>query len=1069
MVQSKLNIRNVRSALLLGAATVAALGFSAAAASADETATETVVVTGSRIPQQGLYASSPVTSIGQQEMKLEGTTSLDTLINSLPGAFADYNAVSSVFSGSLGTASVDLRGLGSSRTLVLVDGRRLMPGDPVIPVPDLNQIPAALVDHVEVLTGGASAVYGSDALAGVVNFVMRKDFQGIELDGQYSIAEDSNSHYPAFSEATGTHACNVCSSGFYSTAPHNVWDGGTVDATLLFGANSDNGKGNVTFYLGYRDIKPVLESQRDFSACTAEDASSFGVPDFICYGSSNAYPGRFFSEDADSNAFAGGSVMPTSTQGESAPFDSGTKFNYAPYNYLQRPDTRYTGGAFAHYEVDKQLDIYSSLMFADDHTLAQIAPGAIFLGSGPVLGGEFSVNCTNPYLGQTLGGDPNSFYNQLCNGDPAGAEGTGQADMLVGRRMVENGNRIDDLRHTNYRFVIGAKGDLGDGWSYDVSAQYGTSIFSENYRNEVSASRVEKALQVVDVGGTPTCQSVIDGSDPACSPLNIFQTGGASAESLAYIKATGFKEGSTTEQDVQANLAGDLGSMGGTMPWAKSPIGIAVGAEYRQEQLVFTDDYSLATGDDTGQGGPQPPVTGRYNVSEVYGEVRVPLIQDQELFEDLSLNGGYRYSSYSNAGAVNTYKYGAEWQPVDDIRFRGSYQRAVRAPNILELFTPLHTGLYSGLDPCSGSGLYYSINRLSAAQCARTGVSTSQYNSGVASIPPAFGGVTACPAAQCNELVGGNPNLKPEVSDTKSFGVVLTPTFLDGFTATIDYFDIKVNKAISTYGPNTAIAACAGSLGGLGLSNAAAISDNYCALIHRAGQIGTNPGATAGGSGILFGTDGYVTELTENTGSIQTKGYDFEANYQTDLDDWGMNGDGSLAVNFIGTLTKNFIVTPGAGDYAIGSYDCKGLFGVTCGNPTPGWKHTLRVTWSSPWNFDLSIAWRHMSSVKFDGNNASQPLMGYINRYVTCATTSGAASCGDVLSKQISAYDYIDLAGTWTVAEGVELRAGVNNVFDKAPPLIDGVVWGIGFNANTYPGNYDTMGRLFFMSGTIKM
>src|SRR5277367_6610129 len=254
--QNILDRRSLRTVLLLGTASAAAFGLSAPAF-AQEQSTETVVVTGSRIPQQGLYAPSPVTAIGQQEMKFEGTTGVETLLNNLPSVFADQT--SGVSNGATGTATVNLRGLGAIRTLVLVNGTRLMPGDPIDSVADLNQVPAALVDHVEVLTGGASAVYGSDALAGVVNFVMRKDFEGIEFDGQYNIAnaDNSNSFYRGI----------VADAGF-AQAKEGIWDGNNNNATLILGTNTNNGKGNVTAYVSYQNTQAVLAAARDFSACT---------------------------------------------------------------------------------------------------------------------------------------------------------------------------------------------------------------------------------------------------------------------------------------------------------------------------------------------------------------------------------------------------------------------------------------------------------------------------------------------------------------------------------------------------------------------------------------------------------------------------------------------------------------------------------------------------------------------------------------------------------------------------------------------------------------------------------
>jgi outer membrane receptor protein involved in Fe transport len=287
----------LRSALMLGAASVTAMGMAGGAFAQQQGTVETVVVTGSRIPQQGLYSSSPVTAVGQQELKFEGTSNVENLINNLPQAFADQGQTAS--NAASGTAAVNLRDLGPKRTLVLIDGKRLMPGDPDAVshanggVADLDFIPAALVDHVEVLSGGASATYGSDALAGVVNFIMRKDFEGIEVDGQYSVTNNVNGgNYPR----PGLGGVNPVIAAGYKLAPGSILDGATDDATLLIGANTDNGKGNVTLYATYEDTQPVLESTRDFSDCAT---GSYGTY-FRCGGSSTVPEGRFISVDAAS-------------------------------------------------------------------------------------------------------------------------------------------------------------------------------------------------------------------------------------------------------------------------------------------------------------------------------------------------------------------------------------------------------------------------------------------------------------------------------------------------------------------------------------------------------------------------------------------------------------------------------------------------------------------------------------------------------------------------------------------------------------------------------------------------
>jgi len=291
--------------------------------------------------------------------------------------------------------------------------------------------------------------------------------------------------------------------------------------------------------------------------------------------------------------------------------------------------------------------------------------------------------------------------------------------------------------------------------------------------------------------------------------------------------------------------------------------------------------------------------------------------------------------------------------------------------------------------------------------------------------------------------------LVPERSDTRSVGVVLTPTFLSGFTATIDYFAIKVAGYMPANGetglnPNTILAACYGSA-------ATAASQGFaCSLVFRDPTLHTIHNQ-------LFG---FVQDVATNAGAMRTKGFDFEANYQVDLDDW-VGPYGSLAFNFVGTKLDTLQFTPIPG---FQSYDCTGLYGVTCGTPAPDWRHKLRLTWTTPWDFDFSVAWRHMSSVGLDLNTSNALLNG------VCGTSG--FPCPDLVDGHIPAYDYVDLAVNWNVREGISLHAGVNNLFDKDPPVLDSNNYGISAppfgNGNTYPQVYDSLGRTVFVGATIK-
>ena len=1019
---------SLRSSLLLGAATAAAISLSGAAY-AQTTNVETVVVTGSRIPQPGIESASPVTAVSSQEMKFEGTTNVETLLNNLPATVADFTEQAS--NGATGQATVDLRGLGSSRTLVLIDGKRLMPSDPSNPVADLNQVPAALVDHVEVLTGGASAVYGSDALAGVVNFVMRKDFEGIELDGQMGIDEAGNGNktYAGYQTAKS-----------FATAPQNWWGGRTNDATLLFGANTANGKGNVTGYIGYRTIQGVTEAKRDYSACTISVSRADA---HACSGSFNY--NNWVSID---DYYAGGNYTwhqtgsGTAGSGAFVPYTGGTgqKFNYGAVNYIQRPDTRYIGGFDSHYQVDKAADLYANFMFSDDHTLAQIAPSGLFAGTGRNVNPNepatahpsyVEVNCVNPLMtaqeNQILCGESATGIASTQNGSGVwlgqGNLVPGQALVQIGRRDIEGGDRIDDLRHTAYRMVLGVKGDLGDGWSYDAYAQYGITLYSETYDNEFSVSRVQNALEINPATGN--CFAKDYGIDTSCVPLDIFNgLGSITPAMLKYINAQGFKQGDTEEAVINASITGDLGEEGIKSPWATDGVGVAFGTEYRRETLELKTSRDFQTNDLYGQGGATLPIpASSFNVAEGFAEVQVPIAQNQPFAQDLSFNAGLRYSAYSLSGDTWAYKAGLQWQPVSDIRLRGSYERAVRAPNVDELFAPANIVLFGGTDPC-----YKPTDATVIANCAKFGAHP----------------ISTCPAAQCNQQQQGNLALKPEESDTFSFGLVFTPTFFPGFSATVDYFDIKVDKYINGPNPNVTLSAC------YGVSATAASQAQACPLVQRQG------------GGPIYGA-GFVGSQTINTGYLKTNGVDTELNYQSDIADVipGVGNAGSLGINMIGTYTNELVTQPFKG---FSTFDCAGLFGPTCGTPTPKWRHRVRVTWDSPWDVQLSLSWRHLSGSKLDLNTSNPLLNG------SCG--SSAYPCPDLADAHLAAYDYFDIAANTEVSKGIELRFGINNLFDKDPPVIDSASYGVSGapfgNGNTYPGVYDAMGRTLFVGLTAK-
>ncbi len=990
--------RNLRSMLLLGAASAATMGL-AMPALAQDSGGEVVVVTGSRIPQTGLYSTSPVSAVGQQEFKLQGTTSVGATLRSLPSTVEDGDG-NTVDNGTAGIATVDLRNLGVKRTLVLVDGKRLVPADATGEV-DTNQIPAQMVDHVEVLTGGASAEYGSDAVSGVVNIILRKDFQGMEVDGQYSLSDHG--------------------------------DAGITDTSAVLGFNSGDGKGNVTIYGEYNHRTAVPESDRsygahalattNFTGC-ASPATHFGG--FCFSGSGTIAQGRVKSAALGGPFVGQGTIFTPS--GQLVPY-AGQTFNFAPFQFYQTEGTRYAFGASGHYDVNSHLQLYTRLTFSDNQSTSQLGPSP--------LSSNFNINCGNPLMSgeerETIFGSTTTAGTIAAQCATAGDTVTTQRLLSLALRLTAVGPRVTDNDHSAYQMVVGARGDLAWGWTYDLSAQYGHTVQGVHLTNDASRSRFQADLLVdPGPGGAPVCETA------GCVPINIFSAGGITGAQADNIRLNMTALAHTDQWDMQGFVEGDFGKLGLKSPLAKDAVSGVFGAEYRQEAAAFEPDDNLATNNLVGFEAAEP-AHGRYDVSEGFSELRVPVIEGLPGAQLLQFEGQFRYSSYNRSGAVDSWKVGGEYSPVDDFRLRASFERAVRAPNISELFTPPGSqAASSAVDPCSAAGGSIPTTHL---LCEQTGVPATVYAT------PGGPAALNCPTNQCQADIGGNKFLKPEISDTRTAGIVFTPTFFDGFTATVDYYDIKIDGFIGATPITTILTNC--------YSTAVNVAQNplapACSFVHRdvLGQIDTNTG--------------FVVSAEGNIAFDRVKGWDFEANYQNDLGNFGLQGWGSFGVNYQGTIVTLNDFQPVAGAPII---HCKGLWGPTCGEPQNKYKANTRLTWYSPTDdVSLSLRWRHLSDAAVDiqplsGRNPSTPC-GFNACYVLNAAQKPSGT--------IPAYDYFDLSGTWSISDGVELRAGMSNIFDKKPPLIDNnAAPAADVNGNTFPNTYDALGRIIFVGGTVK-
>jgi len=983
-------------AALTGGSIAASLGVAnaqeaPAAAASDNTLAE-VVVTGSRIAVPNETSISPVTFVTAAEIERTGVTRVEDLLNQLPSVFADQT--SSVSNGATGIATVDLRGLGAKRTLVLVDGQRLGPGDPTQGgESDINMIPVEMIQSVEVLTGGASAVYGADAVAGVVNFKLLDNFEGVKVIADAGIFQNHNGDPQGVQQA-------LAASGD-PAPPSNVWTGANRSVTVIAGLNSPDGNGNATVYFGYRNILPVLESSYSYSACTlgsgylAGPSSTGGKRS--CLGSGTAFPANFLntSTGAYSTVGPGGQLV-----------GGPALFNFGALNFFQRNDERYTSGAFLHYEFNEHAEFYSHTMFMDDFTSSQVAQSGDFGLSGP-------FNCSNPFLST-------SELGLFCGGSTAGMS---NPNVEIFRRNVEGGPRVNDLEHMDIHEVLGMKGKIDDVWSYDASVNYSLVDLTSINTGYFSTNFTTNALNVVNVGGVPTCVGAVNGTTPSCVPYNIFQPGKVTQAALNYLTVPGLEDGRVQQKDAQLNFVGDLGKYGLQIPLASSGLKVNIGAEYRDVQSSVQPDQEQIEGDLAGSGGPTPAINGGIISREGYIEARLPIMDDQPFAKALDTDLSYRYSSYNLGFKTNTFTLGLDFAPTQDVRFRGSFARAVRAPNVVELFNPAAIGLdgtYAS-DPCSGKTPQYT-----AAQCARTGVTAAQY-----------GNIVANPAAQYNGLLGGNEDLQPETAITKSIGIELTPRFLPNFRLQVDWFDIHIENVIEPIGGSIILSQCA-------------LNNQFCQDIHRnsTGSLWTN-------------LSGYISDLPQNVGGLEERGVDVDMSYAYDLGAFG-----KLQAQFNGTYIDEYLVTPNQ-SIAGTSFNCAGLYGEACSGtstaeePVFRWRHRLTNTWITPWNnLEFTLAWRYYSPVKLEtlsGNpNIAAPGGGTI--------ANGGISNTDAF---FSSYSYFDLTAAVKVADHVQVRVGCNNLLDKPPPLIGDTNTPLPVgNGNTFPGVYDALGRFIFAQVT---
>lgn len=927
-----------------------------------------IVVTGSRLIRSDLAAPSPLTVVGESDVKLSGSVTLENTINEFP-QLSSGNTSNVNNGGGSGVLTANLRGLGATRTLVLVNGRRFIPANSDGQV-DLSSIPDALIKRVEIITGGASAVYGSDAIAGAINFILDDSFEGVEASYQYgqTFRDDGASH--------------------------------KIDLTV--GSNLEDGRGNVTVSGSYTKRDPIFQSGRAFSRVPLDTINGELVP-----GGSSAIPGtRISLSSSQRDQLVGVDLTPSGActsvtgirfgeNGQVLPYcNPEDAYNYSSFNYLQRPLERFQVSTLARYEISDAVELYGEAYYVNTRNRSQLAPASETpltpgAGSGTLLIPNYATNSS------LLPAVRDFFTNNAAIFDP---DGDGTAAVIgAGRRYSEVGPRENDYERNAFSLTTGLRGSfemIGRDWNYDSFFQYQRNRTDTRTTNYISQTRLSQGLDtIVDGDGNIVCRNQTLG----CVPVNIFGLDTISPEAAAFITPVRASDDRFTRTMMGGSLSGTLFDL------PAGPVALALGSEYRKDRYVFNPsplDIAREYGSVS-----QSPVEGSTNVSEVFGELRIPILADMAFADELAVEGAARYSDYggdsSAVGGVFTWKVGAEYAPVDWIRFRSAFNRAIRAPTINELKDPINTGFTSGEDPCIASR-----NPTPAQQdlCVAQGVARADL--------PTF--------TQANvgfdARTGGNPNLTEERSKTFTVGAVISPPFIPNLNLTVDYFNVKVDDAIARINANQTLNDCFTTLD----QNSAT-----CRAINRFpnGQIN------------------FVSTQLSNIGSLKVEGVDAQVDYRMDLPFGQIGGDNAtLALSAVASFLFERSTQVIADQDPL---DCAGHFGGGC---------TGNGVFASP-DFKLNLSSTYASgplSVRLAGR-----MIGDMKLYpgIIAAVESAPAQW------------YFDAAFTAEVTEEVELFGGIDNLFDNQPPILGTA---ISADTNTDPSLYDVVGRRFFLGARLR-
>jgi len=989
------------------AALMAAPAMAQDAAPADEAAAsagDAIVVTGSRISRPNIAAAAPITSVTSEAIKLQAAVNIEDVLNRLPQVAPDSQQN---YQDSDGRQRIKLRNLGFERTLVLVDGKRLgtMNGQ------DTGMIPTALVKRIDVLTGGASAVYGSDAVAGVVNFVMDRDFTGIRLDGNYNFYVHQNTP-GLISEVARNY-------NFAQPARGLAVDGGRADVNLTVGKKLFDDRLRLQGYVNYRQGDLVPYSARESSGCQLIQSVKDGP--LGCTTSTYTKTGYVSPLSGPNNG--SGYVNNPDGSRNFLPYSDALAANpYDGYSF-QRNSQRWNAGGFAEFEISDAATLYTDGMWFRDKSVNGYPARVLSytaLGTTP-----YTVKCNNPFM--------SAAQSQAICGANAGTATAVPIELRY--RFSGVPDQDDTYINQGLRISSGVRGNFADGWSYDVGGVYARNR-QDFTTGAVDFSRVNKSLDTVLVNGAAACAS---GTADGCLPFDPFSAASSTNNQALFNYLSQGTYGTTTTINTMyqgvATVQGDLGKMGIKSPFAEQGVAIAFSAEYREDRFKSYADPVYRSFN----GGTDSSLS--QHVWEGMTEIQAPLVEHKPFAETLQFNGAFRLSKYNtNPKTFSTWKTELVWAPVRDITFRGSVNRAQRAPTVVEASQGANisygriTTAYSDpcaptlvrmtTDPSTGQQVpVYGAPQASRDACRATGLADNQYGSATLLCPTDVG---------CTYRSGGF-TVDPETAYTKTVGVVLRPRFIPGLTLSADRYLIDLNNSIGYNDYSYFSAGCAQTA-----------SDFFCkAFVRNAdGTLYSNPNTNP--------STGFIRQGTTNYYKSKAHGWDFQAQYALRLGD----RIGKLDFDFNGSLST---LLGGQDSPILPVKNCaEGYFGDNCSQFIPKWSHTLRTTYTTPdQKFQLSLNWRYLGPLTNTTNSADAAL-------------GGTAANARTTFYRISPYNYFDLAVNFRVNEIYSFRISANNLLDKDPPILaNSYNYGLSRN-NTLSARYDSLGRQVAVGATVK-